>query len=36
MKVNQEFELFVDQLLSRAVEEFKSTERIRPAERETG
>lgn len=26
MKVNQEFELFVDELLSRAVEEFKSTE----------
>lgn len=26
MKVNQEFELFVDELLCRAVEEFKSTE----------
>lgn len=26
MNVNQEFDLFVDELLSRAVEEFKSTE----------
>jgi len=26
MSVNKEFELFVDELLSRAVEEFKSTE----------